>query len=74
MPKNRYFDTFRLENLEIVMRWLKTDNGIVFGIEKSSGVHIVNAIKLVLPSYLSLKMSNNRYLGTFRLGNLEIVT
>ena len=42
MPKNRYFSTFRLGNLEIVTRWLKTDNGIMFGIEKSSGVHSLN--------------------------------
>ena len=31
-------------------------------------------VSLVLLSYLSLKMPKNRYFGTFRLGNLKIVT
>ena len=31
-------------------------------------------IKLVLQSYLSLKMLKNQYFGNFRLGNNEIVT
>ena len=42
MPKSRSLGTFRLGNIEIVVCWLKTDNGIVLGIEKSSGVHSLN--------------------------------
>ena len=42
MTKNRFFGTFRLGNIEIVMLWLKMDNVIVLGIEKSSGVHSLN--------------------------------
>ena len=75
MPKNRSFITFRLKkyrNSDEIAKSRKRHRIRLRKIFRST--QFESKIKLVLRSYLSLKMRKNRYFVNFRLGNLEIFT